>query len=120
MGVVALWLVKVVLCPTVARTSAPRVASRGKTSLELLEGSLGRAEVVKWITTWVYACDQPRRINPPGSFSLLHKALLKCLCLKGWGAQGNLPFVLDIVARRTLSEGSLAATLVLDLGGDNG
>ena len=70
MGVMPLWSVKDVLCSTIARTSALRVASRCKTSPELLEGSPGKAEVSGRIATWGYACGQPRRINPPGSFAL--------------------------------------------------
>ena len=42
MGEVPLWSVKDVLCPTVARTSAARVASRGRTSQKLLKISLAR------------------------------------------------------------------------------
>ena len=53
MEAVPLWSVKDVLCSTVARTSAPRVVSRGKTSLELLEGSLRAAEVVGGIARGV-------------------------------------------------------------------
>ena len=34
-----LWLIKDTLCLTIARTSAPRVASQGRTSQELLEGA---------------------------------------------------------------------------------
>ena len=49
MGVVPLWSIKDVLCLTVVRTLAPRVASWGKTSPELLEGSLGGAELAGWI-----------------------------------------------------------------------
>ena len=41
MGDVLIWSVKDVLCLTVTRTLASRVASRGRTSQELLEGSLG-------------------------------------------------------------------------------
>ena len=45
MGVLPFWPVKDVLCLTVARTSAPMVASQSKTFLELLEGSLGGARM---------------------------------------------------------------------------
>ena len=41
MGIVPLWSVKDVLCSIFTRTSAPRVSSWGRTSQELLEGSLG-------------------------------------------------------------------------------
>ena len=51
MGALPLWSIKDVLCSTVARTSTPRVASWGKTSLELFEGSLGGAEVAGGIAT---------------------------------------------------------------------
>ena len=44
MGAMPLWFVKDVLCLAVVRISVPRVASWGKTSLELLEGSLGGVE----------------------------------------------------------------------------
>ena len=42
------------------------VASQGKTSLELSEGSLGEAEVVGEIVIWGDAWDQPRRNSLPG------------------------------------------------------
>ena len=118
-GVVPLWSVKDVLCPTVAKTSAPRVASQGKTSPELLEGSLRAAEVVEGIAMWGYACGQPKRINLLGRLPYPHKALFKRSYLRRWGVQGGLPWVLDIVVGRTPYEGSLAATLVLILGGNN-
>ena len=45
MGAIPLWSVKDVLCLTIARTSTLRMASRGRSSQELLEGSLGREGV---------------------------------------------------------------------------
>ena len=41
MGAMPFWFAQDVWCSTVARTSASRVASRSRTSLELSEGSLG-------------------------------------------------------------------------------
>ena len=81
MGTVPLSFVKDVLCPTVARTSTPRVANQGKISPELLEGSLGGAKVAGGIATWVYACDQPKRIHPPGSFTLPPQSFSQMLLL---------------------------------------
>ena len=89
MGAVPLWSVKDVLCPTVARTLAPRVASRGKTSLELLEGSLGGEEVVGGIATWGYAYDQPKRINPPRSFALPPQSSCQTLSPRRMGGAGQ-------------------------------
>ena len=59
MGAMPLWSVKDVLCPTVARTSAPRVASRAKTYSELLKRTLGGEKVTRGIAMWSNVCDQP-------------------------------------------------------------
>ena len=85
-----------------------------------MEGSLGEAKVVGGITTWGYGCDQPRRINPPGLFALPLQSSSQMLPPQRMGAWGGLPCILDIVVERTPSDGYLAATLVLDLGSDNG
>ena len=88
--------------------------------LGVVGGSLGGAKVVRGIATWGDAWDQPWIKNLLGYLPHLHKALLKCFRSRGWGARGYLPYVPDIAARRIPPEGSLAATLVLGLGGNNG
>ena len=86
------------------------MASQSKPSPELLEGSL--RGVMHGIN--------PGERTFLGRLLHLHNALLKCFHLKRWGVQGGLPCVPNVVAGRTPSEGSLAATLVLSVGGDNG